>query len=174
MAKIIEIYKVRKMRNNKKITIFSVAQTFLNFESMSPKKLQKLCYYAYAWHITLCDKRKLFDNHFEAWIHGPVNPELYDKYREYGWSEIPKVEKLPNEIAENRGIYEFIEMVYGSYGHLDANQLEYLTHQEMPWINARQGLAAHKPSNNVINVEDVFNQYSQDLKNDQEKTKTEI
>ncbi|WP_374049741.1 type II toxin-antitoxin system antitoxin SocA domain-containing protein [Paenibacillus larvae] len=35
-------------------------------------------------------RKKLFDDNFEAWVHGPVNPQLYTEYREYGWQEIPQ------------------------------------------------------------------------------------
>lgn len=108
-------------------------------ESMSPKKLEKLCYYAYAWYITL-NKKRLFNQHFEAWIPGPVNPDLFHKYREYGWNVIPQVPKLPIEIAENEYLCGFLEKIFESYGGFDAGELVYLTCQEDPWKNARKGL----------------------------------
>lgn len=33
-------------------------------------------------------KEKLIDCDFEAWIHGPVCPKLYQKYRDFGWDLI--------------------------------------------------------------------------------------
>jgi len=38
---------------------------------LSNLKLQKLLYYAQAWHLALYGI-SLFDEEFEAWIHGPV------------------------------------------------------------------------------------------------------
>jgi len=38
-------------------SIQAIAKTFLTFESMSPKKLQKLCYYAYSWYLVFNDKQ---------------------------------------------------------------------------------------------------------------------
>ena len=66
-----------------KRTVFDVADWFLGKDSMSPKKLQKIVYYAYAWVLTLMNESendldiKLFDSRIEAWVHGPVIPELY-------------------------------------------------------------------------------------------------
>lgn len=167
MAKIYYIKQVNRMKNrNNDITIFSVANTFLNMESMSPKKLQKLCFYAYAWYMTLNNKKKLFNEHFEAWIHGPVNPALYQKYREWGWNSIPREKKLPPEIADNPEISEFIQEVYDSYGHLDADQLEYLTHNEDPWILARSGLKPYETSTNQISDTEIYKYYSRSLENE--------
>ena len=59
-----------------------VADFFLSKEAMSPKKLQKLVYFAYAWTVALLNESaddlhfRLFDAQIEAWIHGPVVPEL--------------------------------------------------------------------------------------------------
>ena len=50
-------------------------------------KLQKLVYYAQAWHLALRDV-PLFEEDFEAWVHGPVIPALYQEYKKFGWRPI--------------------------------------------------------------------------------------
>ncbi|WP_237089790.1 Panacea domain-containing protein [Paenibacillus larvae] len=92
------------------------------------------------------------------------NPQLYTEYREYGWQEIPQEINYPNSIMKNERVREIIEEVYDSYGHLDGNQLEYLTHQEDPWKNAREGLQPYESSRNVINDEDIRSYYAGVLK----------
>lgn len=139
-----------------KTTIWEVAKAFLSFEPMTHKKLQKLCYYAYAWYLTLY-KERLFKNNFEAWVHGPVDPALYSYYKSYGWQEIPQV--CPSEVNLEPAIYEFVRQVYDSYGHLDGDELEYLVHQEAPWKNARKGIPEFMPSNNPISDEDIVSYY---------------
>ena len=68
-------------------SVFSVADFFLARASMSPKKLQKLVYYAYAWTLALLNETiddlhfRLFHNKIEAWVHGPVVPDLYQQYK---------------------------------------------------------------------------------------------
>ena len=42
-----------------------IANWFLQKEAMSPKKLQKLVYYAYAWNL-IVNHLKLFDEPFKA------------------------------------------------------------------------------------------------------------
>ena len=134
-------------------TIYEVADAFLTMESMTHKKLQKLCYYAYSWHLALKGER-LFPNGFEAWIHGPVDPHLYREYKEYGWQAIP----AKQQTAVSVEVYRFLEEVYESYGHLSGDQLEYLTHTEEPWIVARGGLPEYVPCNTPI-ADDVIQRY---------------
>ncbi|MGI9952324.1 type II toxin-antitoxin system antitoxin SocA domain-containing protein [Moorellaceae bacterium AZ2] len=133
-----------------KATIFDVAKAFLTMESMTHKKLQKLCYYAQAWHLALKDER-LVDCNFEAWIHGPVCPELYHEYRDYGWNPIPMEPKVPDVIDDET--WEFLEMVYEAYGELTGDELEELSHSEEPWIAARGELQEWQASHNVISEE---------------------
>src|SRR5690606_31825912 len=76
----------------------AVAKWFLSRKSMSPKKLQKMLYYAYVWVLTLLNEsaddlnNRLFEEKFEAWVHGPVIYSVYDQYREWGFSDIPQYE----------------------------------------------------------------------------------
>lgn len=147
------------------MSIQNVAQTFLLIESMSHKKLQKLCYYTYSWHRTLfSDKAPLFENRFEAWVHGPVDPSLYNDYKRYGWSPIPS----PINFTPNSDVKEFVEMVYRSYGHLDGNELEYLSHQESPWITARRGIPDGVPCNNIISDDLIISFFRGVMENEQQ------
>lgn len=159
-----KIYLFKKVSNmNKPITTVSdVAKAFLNMESMTPKKLQKLCYYAYGWYLAI-EKKPLFQNQFEAWIHGPVDPGLYTEYKEYGWNEIEKQKTLPKDILDNPELMEFLEEVFESYGHLDGNQLEYLTHRETPWKEARKGLKPYESSKNLITDDTIMEFFSKEL-----------
>ncbi len=138
--------------------ISSVAKTFLSFEPMTHKKLQKLCYYAYAWHLTLFGS-PLFREKFQAWVHGPVSPELYQEYKTHGWREIPQ---LNEHVFENQeqSVIDIIESVYASYGDLSGDELEILTHEEDPWLVARNGLPDHAPSQTMIEDEVIRNFYS--------------
>ena len=63
--------------------IFDLAHAFLSIESMTHKKLQKLCYYAKAWYLAIYDSN-LIEEQFEAWVHGAVQPRLYQEYKAYG------------------------------------------------------------------------------------------
>ena len=63
-------------------TVFDVAQYILEKHGeMTAMKLQKLVYYAQAWHIAWTDG-PLFDNRIEAWADGPVCPDLFQLHRQ--------------------------------------------------------------------------------------------
>lgn len=142
--------------------ILDVAKAFLTISAMSPKKLQKLCYYAQGWCAGLTGE-KLFENDLEAWVHGPVCPKLYDEYKSYGYNDIPKIDNY-NITDELKGI---VEQIYRIYGKLDGDQLEELTHQETPWINARKGIESWEPSNEIILFSDLKEYFSNKYRKEQ-------
>lgn len=154
------LYGLKRRKGKEMITVLDVALAMLTFESMVPKKLQKLCYYAYAWYLTLHNER-LFRGPFEAWIHGPVHSDLYQLYKGYGWSSIPLESTKPSIITED--VYEFLGFVYESYGEFSGDQLEAITHDEIPWIEARGALREYEPSNAPLSDSTITNFYSQKL-----------
>ncbi len=145
--------------------LFAVAQWFLNRESMSHKKLQKLCYYAYAWFIVFFNDQEdlsrplntLCSEGFEAWVHGPVCPLLYHRFKEYGWNDIPKNDEKPNLSSD---VEDLLTQVWNTYGVFTADQLEQLTHNEAPWQEARVGKEQDEPSNKVIDDVLILKYYS--------------
>lgn len=139
------------------LDIRTVAQYFLSKEPMSHKKLQKLCYYAQAWHLANYGK-PLMTNRFEAWVHGPVSPDLYSTYREWGWLNIPKVEISPELPQEEKDIVDKVFEVYGDY---TADELESLTHRESPWQKARQGYLPSAYSRSPISMKDMRDYYGE-------------
>lgn len=43
-------------------------------------KLQKLLYYIQAWSLAIRG-RIFFEGEFQAWVHGPVSPTLYNRFK---------------------------------------------------------------------------------------------
>ena len=138
-----KVIRITKDRGRKMASIFDVANYFLtklayeDESSITPLKLQKLCYYAQAWSFAW-DENKLFDEDFQAWAHGPVNPQLYDKYKVYGARDIPIPEEADFSMF-NEDQKETMDVVWNEYGIYDGKYLERLTHQEAPWKDARRG-----------------------------------
>lgn len=147
MAIIYDFPNHRENGGGSMVHVYDVAKFFLTKESMTHKKLQKLCYYAQAWYLAIKNK-PLFNGKFEAWVHGPVCPELYREYKEFGYGPIPKVNVMP-EVFDDDTI-DFLESVYSTYGPFSGDQLECLTHMEDPWKEARGELEEWMPSHNVI------------------------
>lgn len=139
-------------------SIYNVAKYFLSKEPMSHKKLQKMCYYAQAWYLANY-KERLVPNRFEAWVHGPVSPDLYSRYRDWGWENIP-LYRCEIDFEDNRTA-SFLDEVYKVYGDYDADELERLTHKEKPWRNARKGIPAGVYSRNPILLSDMRDYYGE-------------
>jgi uncharacterized phage-associated protein len=154
MARIFD-FKERMEIDMYPTNVTQVADYFLTQESMTHKKLQKLCFYAYAWNFALNNVR-LFPNRFEAWIHGPVYPSLYQDYKDMGWQNIGKLEE---HNITNSEILGLLERVWETYGDSSGDELEFLTHRERPWIEARKGLSEWEASNNNIDDETIQTYY---------------
>jgi uncharacterized phage-associated protein len=103
-------------------------------DGISNLKLQKLVYYAQAYHLAMFDE-PLFDDPVEAWAHGPVVPELYRYYKGFGSGNIPAPDDFNAEDYDARSA-ELMDEVYEVFGQYSAWKLRNLTHQERPWIEA--------------------------------------
>lgn len=138
--------------------VFEIARYFLwlsvpNTEkSITHLKLQKLVYYAQGFYLAIYNQEEnpLFGERIEAWVHGPVCPALYNNFRSFGYSVIPKVEEEPQGLTDQeKSILRIVWQVYGSYSGED---LERFTHQEEPWLQARGNLNPWDTSNNQISI----------------------
>lgn len=138
------------------VDVRDVANWFLSKESMTHKKLQKLCYYAQAWYCALYDGKPLFSDEIQAWIHGPVIASLYPLYAEYKWLEIPKI-WFGKKFDES--VIAILNAVYNTYGDLSGDQLEQLTHSEDPWIIARGDKQPWETCTKAISCEDMREYY---------------
>lgn len=139
-----------------KYSVVEVANWFLAKSDMTHKKLQKLCYYAQAWNYAIRGFR-LIDTDFQAWIHGPVSPALYEKFKGFGFDVIKLVSEPPLKIQDED--VSLLEDVWETYGDLTGNALEALTHRELPWINARKGYAPDERCSVVISPESMAAYY---------------
>lgn len=116
---------------------------------ISNLKLQKLVYYAQAWHLALYGS-PLIEEDFQAWIHGPVLPALYTLYKSFGCQPIVQETNLAEQKNIPPDTLSFLKEVADEYFACDAFELEQMTHAEDPWRRARVGLAADDPSTRCI------------------------
>lgn len=148
--------RIEKFKDVGKYSIYDIADWFLNKGDMTQKKLQKLCYYAQAWSYALKEKR-LIKSDFQAWVHGPVSPALYDRFKQFGYDTI-KISGIYkcNIDKEDIGL---LEDIWKTYGDKTGNALEALTHRELPWIEARRGYADNERCTVVILPETMKTYY---------------
>ncbi|WP_406678477.1 Panacea domain-containing protein [Moorella sp. ACPs] len=144
---------------NRTVRVEDVADFFLSKvdneagSAITPLKLQKLLYYAQGWHLSFFDA-PLFTSDFQAWVHGPVCPEIYHKYRDYGWRSLEKVEENMDAAFDTSQV-ELLNAINEVYGMFDAKVLERMTHKDEPWREARRGYQASEHCQEIISKESI-------------------
>ena len=100
---------------------------------ISHLKLQKLLYYCQGFHLAIHNS-PLFKETIEHWDHGPVVPDVYKDYKEYGSNALPVPHNFDYTLLSSQ-TKEIIDEVRIVYGQFSAWKLRDMTHQEPPWQN---------------------------------------
>lgn len=126
------------------------------------KKLQKILYYVKAWGLVYFNDGILSEP-FEAWVHGPVCPEVYQHYKVNGYkplsvdyngiSSSEYVKKFQKDHSDEARKVQLIDAVFNKYAVLTSFQLEMLSHNERPWIEARGNLSPLENGSQAINAD---------------------
>jgi putative zinc finger/helix-turn-helix YgiT family protein len=117
--------------------------------------LQKLLYNSQGWSIALTDNF-MFIEDCQAWVHGPVYKDIYNKYSSYGSNPIPQVSTTNLCLSDNERY--ILEGVWKAYGGFTGKQLEKMSHSEMPWVKTREGLRPDQGSDRII-TKDYIKEY---------------
>jgi uncharacterized phage-associated protein len=128
----------------------AIANAFLNRAKeegaeLRPLQMQKLVYYAAGYHIAAYGK-SLLNCSIEAWDYGPVIPELYREFREFGSQPITRLatandfDSTPVAIpTSDHNAMKIIEFVWNTYKNYTGLQLSDMTHAEgTPWSKVRE------------------------------------
>lgn len=175
------VYKETK--NMKTIDIEDFAQyigisMLMKGLSVSPLKLQKILYYQQAWHMVEFGRNNtLFDCAPQAWVNGPVYPDIYHIYKDTvpGMCDHLRLEHFikGDEIAEDKARslvlnmqlskdeVELSDKVMMLYGSRTQNQLILMTHSEKPWSEKREGLSPFDYSDKEISLDTMYRYYKE-------------
>lgn len=145
-----------KIKSASEFAKYFIASFQRKNKAISNLKLQKLLYYAQAWHLALYD-RPLFSDDIEAWVHGPVVRAVFREYKPFGWKPIQIDRAIVQTFDEAE--MDHLKEVARVYGKFDSIDLERMTHHEAPWRDARGNLAPDEPSNRVIKHEAMKKYY---------------
>jgi len=128
---------------------------------ITPLALQKILYYIQGFSLSLLD-REMFSDSCEAWVHGPVYREIYDRFSYYSFNAIESSEFDDyQDIKIDADELKLIDQVVKNFGCYSGKMLEKMTHSSLPWINAREGLEEFEVSNRKINNEDILNYFKE-------------
>lgn len=114
-----------------------VANTFIQkgldnkIPELTPMKLQKLMFFAQSWYLRNFNSL-LFDAAFARWQYGPVIPEIYQEFKDFGAGIINRFasDAFGNkpQIQEAK-VLNFIDKIIEVYGNYTGPQLSAMTHQ---------------------------------------------
>ena len=138
-----------------------ISYLFEKLEEITPLMLQKLLYFIQGESYALNGKPMFFEK-CQAWVHGPVYPEVYDMFRDFKYNPIDDArftifEGTEDELTEEER--RVIDLVINTFGEYSGKVLERITHKEKPWQLARKGYSDNIPSNTPIRMEDIEDYY---------------
>ncbi len=122
-------------------------------EDVTPLALQKALYFAQGFHYAFY-KKFLFKEDCKAWVHGPVYPDVYCRYKDYKCDPIKPAGEIenfnfkPSELA-------VLESIAKNLCCYSGKVLEKFTHFEGPWLLARENLKEEESSDKIISKEDL-------------------
>ena len=146
------MYDVNKIANwfiwyNEYIRDFENEDT----DDITNMKLQKLLFYAQSAFLAIKGV-PLFNNNILAWEHGPVIPEIYDKFKINGNKGITEYNENDLKDISKDDVNLLID-VYNLFGEYSAWGLRNLTHSENPWKSTKR--------NNVIAPDKMANTFKE-------------
>jgi putative zinc finger/helix-turn-helix YgiT family protein len=117
-------------------------------EDITPLALQKALYYVQGFYYAF-EGRFLFEEDCEAWVHGPVYRDIYNRYSSYRFDPIESVEAF-DESVFTTAEKAILDSVIKNFCCYSGKTLEKFTHLEKPWRHTRDGLPVDAHSNRVI------------------------
>lgn len=147
--------------------------------SVSPLKLQKILYYEQAWHMVFFGREhQLFNSIPQAWVNGPVYPEIYQTYKNMvpgmcdhlrlehfcirtGEDVDEALKSVAEELQMSPEQINLVESVIRLYGSKTQNQLILFTHSELPWCEKREGLLPYEKSTKPISLDTMYSYYKE-------------
>ena len=148
-----KIMELKLIEDQSKIYLIS-KHIIARMEDITPLALQKILYYIQGFSTYFFD-RPIFNDNAEAWVHGPVYREIYDRFSYYRYNPISKNEfESYNEIDSlNAKEIKLIDSVINNFGVYSGKTLEKMTHTTIPWEEGRKELSEEEYSSNIIDID---------------------
>lgn len=128
-----------------------------NQKTVTNLELQKLAYFLEAIYMVCTDEQYLYKEQFSAWNFGPVNTEIYNRYKSFGSMPI----ELDHEVNINRVNLKYIKILYNLFNDFTAAQLVNLSHIEnSPWYNISKKWNSQIPKNVMISKNETKEWFS--------------
>lgn len=141
------------MAKKRPLSANDVAEWFINRtaseqgEVISTLEVQRLVYFSQAWY--LANKgRPLFEDEFEAWASGPMNPAIFERFANFAYTNIPAIET--SRVIKGAKL-ELLEEIWERYGCFKGRKLDAMSREPGgPWQTARGNLTPEAAGDTVI------------------------
>lgn len=145
--------------NSTDTEIEKVALYILNSKyEITNMSLQKLLYYIEGF-IGVALNEQLYSNRCEAWMYGPVYPEIYEKYKVFGGNQIT-VDKMNFDGVLDKKYRQVIDFVLNHFAIFNGTTLRDLSHAEKPWRDAHLGYYDTERCEEEITHESIVDYFS--------------
>ena len=141
---------------NKTNDVLDISRYIINYSNAegygcSNFKLQKLLYFIQAYFLISKEHEPCFNEKIEAWDIGPIVPEVYKEFRQYGSADIPLIKtyvimKGDNIWDSERKVFDesiiscrkkaMINVVVDMFKDYSATEMMDVTFAQLPWRNA--------------------------------------
>ena len=156
-----------KIHNIQDVCDYIIVKLDEGGKHLSHLKLQKLLYYVQAWWLALNDDKPFFNGKFQAWVHGPVSRSIYDRFKDvkslYSSVTIHDVREGFDIDVLDREAKLHIDEVLDVYAPFSGSELEDMTHQEEPWLQARKGYTSSQRCEVTLDEPSMGNYFRQRL-----------
>lgn len=134
-----------------------IAEIFERCEEVTPLALQKIIYYIQGLSYSVND-RPIFKEDCQAWVHGPVYPEVYELFKAFKYNPIEDdrfiILKGARNCLDNQDM-EIIALACETFGKYSAKTLEKITHVERPWLDTRDEAPEFMRSNEIMSKDSI-------------------
>ena len=114
--------------------------------TLDEMKLHKLLYFTQRETLALTGQ-PAFPEAFEGWKYGPLSPEVRHAY--VGGEIDAPVEDISDELKY------IVNNVILEYGAIASWNLSHISHQEISWLNSREGLAPQDRGHKKLKLSDI-------------------
>lgn len=137
---------------------------------VTPLALEKLLFFSNGVNYALNGSR-LIHEESQAWAHGPVYPQIYDRYKRFGYKPIDDgiysthgcmLSKLTDEEINA------IDLVINTFGYYSPKTLEKISHSQEPWKEKRIGYKEDEAGREVIDEDSIRLFYTENMLNSEE------
>ena len=116
-------------------------------EDIDELKLHKLLYFSQRESLAVMGT-PLFEENLEGWVHGPVSPSVRSHF-ELGIGITVSTDNLSDTSKT------IVDSVMNRYCQFASWKLRELSHNEVSWINSRNGLLPNERGNNILSIDDI-------------------